>query len=40
MTLFIVFFVGFLVGGMVNSYKPKEIGKHSLPPIQPKKKNN
>ena len=37
MTLFIVFFIGFFIGGMVDSYKTREIDKHSLPPIQPKR---
>ena len=37
MTLFIVFFIGFFIGGMVDSYKTREIDKHSLPPMQPKR---
>ena len=38
MTLFIVFFIGFFIGGMVDSYKVREVNKPSLPPIQPKRK--
>lgn len=36
----IAFFVGFIMGGLVNSYKTKGNDEYSLPPIQPKKKNN
>lgn len=37
MTLFVVFFIGFIIGGLVGSDSPRK-NTNTPPPIQPKRK--